>query len=161
VGSASASPANEVWTRARRVAEVAVVTGLRAISVHAEDVGRPDSSATPGAERTTDVTIEISTDYQAARKRLLYEVVFAMESPPSRKFPGASVRVAYRVFVRLSRPLPFDEQELVAFGASTIAMTTYPFFREACQSLTARLGRPPTTLGLLTTPLHDGLRDQS
>ena len=137
---------------AAAVAAVADVAAVRATSIHAQDVGRADPHAPAGAARDVDVQIEMTVKRQAAKARVLYDVHFVMSSPPRRKAPGTSIEVTYRVLVKLPAGKSFDKEELRAYGSATVVPTTYPFFREACQSLTARLGRP-MTLGLLPTPI--------
>lgn len=147
----------EVWSAASRMGRSAQIGWLRAVEVHAEDHGKPDPEARELPKKgEVDLAVGLRYSRSDDGRRVFYDVKFELEAPPTAKAPGAVVRVVFRVQVTLPRGFDPSADEIEAYGESTIALTAYPYFREAYQSLTARLGRRPATLGVLTAPLVGG-----
>lgn len=65
-----------------------------------------------------------------------------------------SLNATYGANYSLSEPAGLETEHFEAFGQVSAVFTTYPYARELIQTLTARAGLPPLTLGLVRSPLE-------
>lgn len=135
--------------RAARIAEVAQQTSVRAVAIHAEDVGEPDPSAAVVAREELELVVGIDVTKAPGSPAIRYDATFECEVPPSATRAGMRVEIVLRMGVNVPADLAADDDALVAYGEKQVVEALFPFFRETFQSLSLRMGRLAalTTLG--------------
>lgn len=142
-----ASPAE----RAARLARVARQSAVRAVAIHAQDVGEPDPSAGNPPYDDVDVVIAIEMVKPPGDPTVRYDVTFEVETPPSAKRAGMRVEIVLRMVVTLPPETQADVETLSAYAERYVIEALFPYFRETFHSLAARMGRA-ATLGNLGPP---------
>lgn len=138
----------EARKEARPVAQGAELLDIRAFLLHAE-VLDVEASQEPKEIDSLGTTLGIGRDGRNLTYHFEHELIIK----------GANGVNALRLQVHLGALFQFpDESEpggqvtedsLVAFGQTTAQLAVHPYLRSAVADLTARLGCPQVTLGLL------------
>lgn len=139
-----ASPAE----RAAQLARVAQQSAVRAVAIHAQDVGEPDPSAGNPPFDDVDVVISIEMVKPAGAPTVRYDVTFEVETPPSAKRAGMRVEIVLRMVVTVPPETEPDVEAFSAYAERYVIEALFPYFRETFHSLAARMGRS-ATLGSL------------
>lgn len=115
-------------------------------------------------ERGRKLGYRMDTELEHARvqDRFLVQITYtvdALQRPKGRAKgegdPFADLEFSLMAIYDLPVPEEDDypDDELDAFAKTTVQFALYPYARELVQSLTARLGIPPLTLGTMRLPL--------
>ena len=126
-------------------AELSLVQTV-AVSAHIERLQQPAYLG----ELRPDVNVEPS--YGRAGNTLLYQGKYSIRLLDDEEVVAV---VNCELIAQYTLPEDFEaeDDEYEAFGNVTVALTLHPYVRETVQSMAARLGLTPTTLGVIRLAL--------
>lgn len=142
----------EAMERASRVALKARLLDVRAFEISGKILDVQAAAELQDVEEfSSRVGVDVSDDVVAYH----FHVDFTVKGLEDRPAIQVSLHIAALFDVPQGDPSgsesseAFQEEDLAAFGASTVQMIVFPYIRSVVSDLTVRLGCSPVTLDLL------------
>jgi preprotein translocase subunit SecB len=108
----------------------------------------PEASGPP-----YDLGIVINPSVDVKGSRLHYEIRYKV-SAKKQDTSVLALDCTYQISYNIPEDAQAEQNEIEAFGSTTVLFTIHPYVRELVANISARAGLPPIMLGAMRLPLE-------
>lgn len=102
----------------------------------------------PTSDDALKVSIKTTDEYKIFNDILIFYVNYTLAMKQSKEVI-LKIKAKYNITYKLLKKIKIDEEVIDFFGKKNLPLNVWPFFRELCNDVTAKMRIPPIVLPLL------------